>query len=471
MTKIKVPTAKKFEYSNNGVTVSLFLNIHNKKADGTSPVNWRIAYNGKRRMFQTGLFFTLDEWTEFCEINKLKHKDIKLDLDKYLRNVIKPTIKDLIEENSFTLDAFKRGIEGGNKDSFRDAFKARIRELRRNNNVGNADIYQATYNALQRFIHYKSLRGKSKVEFLQKCIDNRNVTKGKNKITVEDKEIYFTDITPKFVEECSLFWYKTGVSKSTVSMRMRNIRTIINNDGKPMLKGASYPFGRSKDKYKIPTGTRKTVYLPINEIWKLESFDTDHQSLALARDMFLFMFYGNGMNFKDLCLLKFSDITFDKEIEFYREKVTTAEDPQPIHVPLIPPLIEIINRHGNKSQDGYIFPFLNGIKPHDEERIKEITRRELATINSNLKTIASELEINTEITTNWARHSYISHLANEEMLNDTTIKRMVGHSTKKDVTAGYNHLNPKKRLSINSKLINPNKQYNVVGAVKEQYAY
>ena len=73
---------------------------------------------------------------------------------------------------------------------------------------------------------------------------------------------------------------------------MRNIRTIINNDGKPLLKGASYPFGRSKDKYKIPTGTRKTVYLPINDIWKLEDYKTNNQSLALARICFCLCFMG-----------------------------------------------------------------------------------------------------------------------------------------------------------------------------------
>lgn len=464
--KATIPTAKEFDYLNNGVTVSLMLYTANMKADGTSPVNWRIAFKGKRKMFQTGLFYNVDEWEDFCNINRLKHKDAKLDLKKYQDNVLMPTIKVLIQDNSFSLDALVRGIEGGNKDSFTDAFRARMKELRTNNNIGNADLYQATYNALQRFVHYKSLRGKNKIEFLQKCIDDRNITRGKNKITVNDTDIFFTDLTPTFIEECSKFWYKTGVSKSTVSMRMRNIRTLINNDGKPILKGASYPFGRSRDKYKIPIGTRKNIYLPINDIWKIENYETDHQSLILARDMFLFMFYGNGMNFKDLCLLKYRNITFDKEIKFYREKVTESEDPQAIFVPLIPPLVEIINRHGNKSQDGYIFPFLNGVKAIDESRIKELNRRDLALINSNLKVIASELDINTEITTNWARHSYITHLANEEMLNDTTIKRMVGHSTKKDVTAGYNHLNPKKRLTINSKLINPDKKYNTISAIK-----
>lgn len=39
---------------------------------------------------------------------------------------------------------------------------------------------------------------------------------------------------------------------------------------------------------------------------------------------------------------------------------------------------------------------------------------------------------------------------------------MVGYSTKKDVTAGYVNLTPKKRKEINSKLLNPNKKYTTI---------
>ena len=39
---------------------------------------------------------------------------------------------------------------------------------------------------------------------------------------------------------------------------------------------------------------------------------------------------------------------------------------------------------------------------------------------------------------------------------------MVGHSTRNDVTAGYNNPTPKKRREINSKLMNPSKDYSKV---------
>lgn len=169
------------------------------------------------------------------------------------------------------------------------------------------------------------------------------------------------------------------------------------------------------------------------------------------------------MNFKDLCLLKYSHITYDKELKFYREKTDIdSGDSQPVYVPLLPPMIEIINRHGNSSLDGYIFPFLNGIGEQDEVNIKKLNRRDLDPINSNLKIMAAELGLNTDVSTNWVRHSYMTHLLSELMLSETVIKQMVGHSTKKDVTAGYNHLTPKKRFSINSQLINPNKKYNTI---------
>jgi hypothetical protein len=43
---------------------------------------------------------------------------------------------------------------------------------------------------------------------------------------------------------------------------------------------------------------------------------------------------------------------------------------------------------------------------------------------------------------------------------------MIGHSTKKDVTAGYVNLTAKKRREMNSKLLNPKKKYSAINAGK-----
>jgi len=129
-------------------------------------------------------------------------------------------------------------------------------------------------------------------------------------------------------------------------------------------------------------------------------------------------------------------------------------------------MIEIINRQGNDSQEGYIFPFLNGIEPteNNENLIKRETRLKLEPINSSLKYIANELDLDPSLSTSYTRNSYITHLTSELFINPIVVRKMVGHSTKKDVTAGYVKLTPKKRREINMKLVNPKRTYNTVDA-------
>lgn len=455
----KVPTAYNESFTN--ITVALVWMRQKKQQDGTAPAYWRVIYRQKIRYYKSGVKFTLPDWKDFCTKKLFRHTDIKTGLQTYFEKVLFKAVKELAGNGVFSFEALDNYLKRGDRDSVNDAFRAKINDLVMEMKVGNSEIYQTTLNALGRFKYYKSLRGNAKAEFLQKCRTYRNVTKGENRVSIKEQYILFDDLTPAFLKECDKFWRATGVSVSTLAMRMRTIRSIVNNDGKPYLSGEAYPFG--KGKYLIPPSTRRQEFLSINDVWRLEAYETDNPSLELARDVFLFMFYGGGMNFKDLCLLKYSDITFDKELKFYREK--TTETTQPVYVPLTAPMIEIINRQGNKAQNGYIFPFLVGVKENNEAEIKRLNRRHLEVINSNLKVIAAQLGLNTEISTNWARHSYMTHLLSELMLNETVVKQMVGHSTKNSVTAGYNHLTPKKRREINTKLLNPEKVYRSIGMV------
>jgi hypothetical protein len=50
-------------------------------------------------------------------------------------------------------------------------------------------------------------------------------------------------------------------------------------------------------------------------------------------------------------------------------------------------------------------------------------------------------------------------------IDPIVIRKMVGHS-KKNVTAGYVNLTPKKRREINSKLLNPKKKYSAINMSK-----
>ena len=172
------------------------------------------------------------------------------------------------------------------------------------------------------------------------------------------------------------------------------------------------------------------------------------------------------LNFPLICLLRCENIE-NGEVRFTREKaVRRGRRIEHTKIPLLPPMMDIINRWGNKDMSGYIFPFLNGIEPKkkNEAEIKQKVSELLRTININLKTVARELNLPSDLSTNFARHSYMTHMISEEYLNEIIIKQMVGHSTR-DVTSKYNTLTPDKRREINSRLLNPEKDYSKTIAI------
>jgi len=451
--KEKDTTPAEFKYKNQNVSVHLMRKERNKGED-LAPTFWRITHERKRRYIVSGFEFTKIDWDDFCNRDLLKHKDTKATLTAYLENVLRPVIDELVGMGNFSFEALNNKLGKSDIVTVNDAFSRKISDLMDNGSVGNASIYKTTYISLQRHQHYRKLKNKKdKGDFLQKCRESRHMTKGKEVITVT-ADIKFSDITIKWLDDCEQFWRDAEISDATMGIYMRTFRSLINNrGGDPYLSGARYPFGIGK--YEIPEGGRREIALSIEDIRKIEQYVPINQWEAIAQDVFMFLFYGNGMNFGDMCRLQYSNIdAATKEIVFQRKKtLKKGERPVYIYVPILPPLVEVINKRGNKNQTGYIFPFLNEIDPTDELRIKEQIGLSLTPINSALKAMAATLGIDTGISTGYARNSYITHLTAELMISPLVVKKMVGHSIKKDVTAGYVNLNPKKRRSINEQLL------------------
>ena len=463
-------------YKNNGTSVALVRKT--KSGDnGISRIYWRVTYKQKQKYLFTGYSFSETDWKDFTDRSLKKHKGTKETLQGYFDETLKPIIDKLSKANNFSFDALFNELGKSDIKTVNDAFENRIKMLHKYYKVGNANAYRTAFNALLKFAHYKKIRGSvEKEKFVTICIEDKHKIVGDETIKLDDV-IQFSEITTKFLNECERFWRLIQLSDASISMYMRSFRALINNKpfikdieetgGNPYLTGDKYPFGEGTGKYIIPEGGRRQIALPIEDIWRIEDYETDNPGLIFARDIFMFMFYCNGLNFGDLCRLRFSDInTYTNEIKFVRKKTRSTKkgDPLPIYAPILPPMTEIINRHGNKDQKDYIFPFLNGIEPLDknENRIKTVISDALVPINSSLKIIASDLELDPELSTSYTRNSYITHLTSELYISDILVKQMVGHSTRNDVSAGYNNPTPKKRREINSQLMNPAKDYTKV---------
>jgi integrase/recombinase XerD len=115
----------------------------------------------------------------------------------------------------------------------------------------------------------------------------------------------------------------------------------------------------------------------------------------------------NGINVKDMLLLKYKNIS-DEEIIFRREKTkqTSEQDPKNVQAVLLPELKQIIEKWGNKpkSPNQYVFPVLK----HGMTAKKQFDTKTQAVkmINTYMKRTGEKLEIKSKITTYTARHTF-----------------------------------------------------------------
>jgi len=455
-----------FDYSNRDVSISLTRKVRNK-GDEIAPIFWRVMYNRKRKYLKTGFSFSIDEWDDFLNRKLLKHKDKKDTLRNYFDNVLRKAVDKLVESGNFSLEALSMELDKGDTKSVNDAFKAKIKEMGGKYAIGGTEVYKGTYKALLAFVNYKKLKNRdAKDKYIQNYRVRKRITTGDNVFKIDEVKISWPEITVQFLNDWETFLLESGSSISTVAIRMRTFRTLTNNmNGTPYLSGAQYPFGRGR--YVVQEDAPRETFIKLSDVWRMEDYVPKNEAVKFSIDMFTFQFYGSGLNFKDLCLLRYENIE-NGEVRFTREKaVRRGRRIEHTKIPLLPPMMDIINRWGNKDMSGYIFPFLNGIEPKkkNEAEIKQKVSELLRTININLKTVARELKLPSDLSTNFARHSYMTHMISEEYLNEIIIKQMVGHSTR-DVTSKYNTLTPDKRREINSRLLNPAKDYsNVMSSI------
>lgn len=416
-------------YSNNGVKVVLVRKVKSGSNSPESPIYWRVTHERKQRYYFTGFSYDENGWCDFIEKSLQKHKDTKSTLQRYFDKTLRPIIDSLVEEGVFSFEALNHKLGKSDISNLNEAFRAKITELYEADRVNYAESFKATLNSLEGF------RG---------------------------KDIAFNSITPDFLRKYEKYLTGSGKSMTTVGFYTRNIRTVINGGGEPYLKGDKYPFGVGGYKYTIPKGERREKALELGEIHMIQAYNCEH-SYEIYRDLWLFSFYGNGINVTDICRLRYDEIQ-DGEITFIRKKTKSKRrSVVRIYIPMTAPIKEIIKKHGNKNRDGCIFPFLNSTMTEKQivRKIADVTKA----VNDTMHLIAKELKFVDGITTYSTRHSYVTIL---ERLNVPRIfiQNSLGH-TSESVTDNYSKMAEKElRFKYNSLLL-PKSNEEVVKSLVE----
>jgi integrase len=184
-------------------------------------------------------------------------------------------------------------------------------------------------------------------------------------------------------------------------------------------------------------------------IQSLKDYKAECKNEEMARDFFIFSYLSNGMNFKDICLLKFNDI--DKEIiSFRRHKtINTAANIIKIQFLITEMHTSIIEKWGNimtsEQNEDYLFPILNNCTNEIEiqQKIDQFIKR----TNKYLARISKNIGLGFSISTIYARHSFATKLKNEN-IGQPIIKELMGHQDPNTTSSYFSEIGIENLRSI-----------------------
>ncbi|MEA5110947.1 Tyrosine recombinase XerC [bioreactor metagenome] len=382
------------------VTTAIILETRKSRKDGKHPVVLRITYKRMRKYYTVqdpkGKYIALTK-EEFEKVNGEKPRAKFKELSIYFASYEKKAI-DLIESMKvFSFSDFEQRYYDKVTAYLIKSLKQYAIELRSQSRISTAVTVECTGNSLQKFIG--------------------------------EHDIHFESVTPKFLKEYERWMLKNNASLTTVGIYTRNIRTTYNSAiSQGTVKSEFYPF-TGKNSYQIPKGRNIKKALTQQEISILANFDIELPSKRRFRDYWVLSYLCNGMNIKDIALLKFKNLTEDS-IHFIRAKTEreTRKDLKNIVVPLTPKIIEIIERwrNHNKEPEQLVFPILElNMSPLEQYKKIQLT---VGYINDVMKELAKQAGIVKPVTTYTARHSFATVLKRSGA-NISFISESLGHKS------------------------------------------
>jgi len=373
-----------------GITMFARLEKRRKNKNAEYPIKIRIIYNRDYRDYGTKQNATIQEYEKITrERPKGKIADKKIIIIALLNRAF-----GIVQElNPFSYNEFNEvylNKQSNDKHNIYNWYDDKIKELRENGQISTALTYEYSKKSLQDF--------------------------------TKTEKLLFDKITPQFLKK-----YEMQMNNpTTVGIYLRPLRHIFNRAiDHPSNFITEYPF----KKYKIPSPRNIKKALSKDEVKSIYEYKAREGSPeSFYKDIWLFSYFANGINMKDICKLKYNNIK-GGNIEFRRAKtMNTNKNTKPIVIVLTSDLIRIIEEYGAKpmAKESYIFNFLqSGINEVQEmAAIKQATKQ----TNKYIKRIATNLNIEAEVSTYTARHSFATILKNAGVA-PSFIGESMGHSS------------------------------------------
>jgi len=402
-----------FHRAKDDITITAVLDKRRAAANGEWPVRIRVTRARVRKYYPTGITCSEKIWNRLHNAKSKVLIDIKDQIENSF-NIIKSHVFELQSKDNFTFDNLKRSLLHYSGEFINTLLEQRIAELKKSGQIGTMETYANTLANIKKY--------------------------GGNNIPVENITIEWLRAYEEFLLD--------GRSMATVGINMRNIRAIMNIAKKAgLIKENQYPFGKEKYEIKAVEGRKKA--LTSDQIKKIAKFTCDDSTLMMYKDLWMFIYFCNGINIADLICLKFSSV-IDGEICFIRRKtVRTTKTIKEIKATLTNSMKEIIKRWGNEPKpDNYIFPLIK--QTDNPELFSKRKKAFIKLFNKNVRLVGAAVGI-FDITSYVARHSYATVLKRKGS-NIAFISESLGH-TSLNTTQIYLDSFEKEEREKNAKLL------------------
>ena len=385
----------------DNVYVASVLDVRRPTYGGLYIVRTRVTVGKVQKYYPTGAEMTKDDWVRLPKAKEPQLVETRRSIDASSQ-VIFNAVKQLCELNAFSFERLNILLGKGNQQTVNAMFEAKIKELTNVDKLGTAEYYQGSLNA---FICFKCGKWCRRNE-MQQC-DKKGI------------ELTFQEVSAEQMQRFEQEALAHGYSKTTVGMRIRAMRTICNMAlNKGVMRPSDYCFKKgAQNSYVIKKTNSRRMALNLDGIKTIANavIGENERNRRMSRDLFLFSFWANGLNFADLVRLKWSDYNRKtNEFTFLREKTkNTAMEDMYISFPLFPRMKNIIDEWGNPTtSNNYVFSFLKG--GESSKDIIRLTKNITYVVNRNLKKMVKQLStklsenerLPEEISTYTARHSF-----------------------------------------------------------------
>ncbi|MES2521008.1 MAG: tyrosine-type recombinase/integrase [Bacteroidota bacterium] len=408
-------------------TAKKFLDTR-KSVDENGIIKLRITHNRIQKDYSTKIKISPDDYEKIksSEIdNRIKNKDL---INFHNLLFAKKDNNRNIKIDGFVLRANKIIEELGvnfNFDTFKDLWDNYDikKEIVKHDVISFLDNKRNTLKAKGQISHgvVFGLVGKSLgrfVQYLKEEYPNKLTGYKKNKPYI----LEFHHLTSDFLSDWQDWLLvegkapkkesgtPTGTTITTVGIYSRTLRVAFNEAiSQNLIDKSLYPFGR--DGFTIPKGRNikkalSNAQLESIKNYQPEPFSTEQRS----HDLWLFSYFGNGMNFEDMLRLTWGNIR-DTGIYFERNKTKgKSSEETTIHVRINETMRGVLERQATKRKKDtdLVFPFLN---PKDTPERQKATIHQVIKVNNIwMNRIGQKLGIEEKLNTYEARHSFATKL-------------------------------------------------------------